>query len=511
MAANLTGEIGRLVDVFRSTDAGITWDPRIDHGSEIGPWLLSNLLLGAGCVSGEPIDQGWYDNVIAVDPVDPDIVWVGGVDLLRSDDGGRTFGITGFWYFDQIFGPGHHSYLHADQHALVFHPGYDGVSNQTLYVGNDGGLARTTNARAVTGGEPCAFSSFGDRPRIDWESLNSGYAVTQFYHGDAVAGTDLFIGGTQDNGVNLVRSATGYGAWEHVLGGDGGYVAIDPDDPAVIYAETQHFPAIVKSVDAGVTFSPATGGITDDDGLFITPIAMDPGNPQVLWTGGTRPWRTTDAAASWQLAGVGFGEGHEISAIAVAPGDSSVVYLGLATGGVARTTDGYGSFPGWTLTTEGLPQAFVSSIAVHPGDPEIAYCTYSTYGVPHVFETLDGGVTWHAIDGIAQTGVPDIPVHSVVVRGCDPRQLYVGTELGVFVSEDRGTTWEPANLGLVHTVVETLDLQDEDTLVAFTHGRGAFRTGLDRCVATGAPRLPSRRVEPGTALSTSATRPERWR
>jgi len=508
MAANTSGEVGRLVDVFRSTDGGLTFEPRIDPESVAGPWLLSNLLLAAGCISGEIYDQGWYDNVIVVDPVDPDIVWVGGIDLFRSDDGGRTFGITDYWFFDQIYGPSHPSYLHADQHALVFHPGYDGASNQILYVGNDGGLARTQNARAATSQEACAFSSLGDRPEIDWENLNTGYGVTQFYHGDAVAGTELYIGGCQDNGVNLVRSTSGYDAWEHVIGGDGGYVAIDPDDPSVIYAETQYFPAIVKSRDGGGTFSPASRGITDDDGLFITPFVMDPSNPQVLWTGGTRPWRTTNAAESWQLAGLGFGEGHEISAIAVAPGDSSVVYLGLATGGVARTTDGHGVFPSWTLTTDGLPAAFVSSIAVNPIDPDIAYCTTSTYGVPHVFETLDGGITWTPIDGIAQAGVPDIPVHCIVVRSCDPRQLYVGTELGVFVSKDRGTTWEPANLGLAHTVVEALDLKDERTLVAFTHGRGAFQTTLDACTATEVPRQPSRRVASGGLGSTLATRPE---
>ncbi|MHC4428645.1 MAG: WD40/YVTN/BNR-like repeat-containing protein, partial [Planctomycetota bacterium] len=144
-----TGQTGQLVDVFRSDDGGQSFTGRVDMDSLTGPWLLSNLILATGCLEGGTYSQGWYDNIIAVDPIDPDIVWVGGVDIFRSDDGGRNWGIPGYWIFYQLDPPPPY-YIHPDHHNIVFHPQYNGTTNQTMYVTNDGGLFRTTNARAAT-------------------------------------------------------------------------------------------------------------------------------------------------------------------------------------------------------------------------------------------------------------------------------------------------------------------------------------------------------------------------
>ena len=133
------------------------------------------------------------------------------------------------------------------------------------------------------------------------------------------------------------------------------------------------------------------------------------------------------------------------------------------------------------LVTNGLYGGWVSSVAVDPEDPDVAYCTYSNYGIPHVLRTLNGGANWTSIDGIEAAGVPDIPAHWIAVRPCDPQQLYVGTELGVFASDDGGANWDPVNDSLAHTVVETLDFKNSQTLVAFTHGRGTFVTDLEPC------------------------------
>ena len=130
------------------------------------------------------------------------------------------------------------------------------------------------------------------------------------------------------------------------------------------------------------------------------------------------------------------------------------------------------SATGWEIFTSGLYGAWVSSVAVDPQDPDTAYITYSNFGVPHVLRTTNGGQDWFSIDGIDFEGVPDIPAHWVAVRPCNSRQLFVGTELGVFASDDGGASWAPFNTGLAHTVVETLDWKNENTLVAFTHGRG---------------------------------------
>jgi photosystem II stability/assembly factor-like uncharacterized protein len=474
---------GRIAGLFRSDD-GITFAYAQDPEHKFTPWLFSYASIATGCLTGYPIySQGWYDQAIAVDPADPDKLFLGGIDQYRSDDAGYTFGMTGYLFFREEE-PSYPHYIHVDQHTIVFHPDYDGVTNQTMFVGNDGGLWKTENARAASTQEECPIAaSPGPPPEVVWESLNNGYAVTQFYHGAVAKTADVFIAGAQDNGTSRVGSTTTPNDWAEIYGGDGGYVAIDHTDDDVVYVEIQGFPTMVKSIDGGETFVDATGGITDTDGLFITPFAMDPSDPLVLWTGGSRPWRTTNGAASWTPAGPDIPAGSQISAVAIAPGDGNVVYLGFSNGYVARTTDGLAGSPTWSLISAGLPVGgWVSSVAVDPVNPEVAYTTYSTAGVQHIFRTADGGGSWTSIDGVSATGIPDIPVHWIAVRPDNSAQLYAGTEFGVFATDDTGTTWAPANTGLANTVVESLEFQDPNTLVAFTFGRGVFVATLDAVV-----------------------------
>ena len=477
------GAVGKLVSVFRSTDGGDTWVARPDPLHPFSPWLLSNLTLATGCLAGPVYSQGWHDNAIAVDPKDPNIVWVGGIDLFRSDDGGQTFGLADYWFGDQTSLVPDANYSHADQHTIVFHPNYDGVTNQTMYVGSDGGVFRTLNARAATSQEDCPLPADQPLPDIVWAPLNNGYGVTQFYHGDSGQNAVSFVGGAQDNGSSQALGIGAPNSWTHILGGDGGYIAVDPTDNQTIYAEIQFFPEIRKSTDGGLTFSSAINGITDTDGLFITPFAMDQNDPSVLWTGGSRPWRTTDGAALWTPAGPDLSGPGTISAIAVAPTDSNVVYLGFNNGFVARSTDALAASPSWTTFTAGLRLgAWVSSVAVDPANPDIAYATYSTFGGKHVYRTVNGGVSWAPIDGVGAGALPDLPVHWLAVRACNSQQLYLGTELGVFASDDGGASWLPTSPGVPTTIVESLDFRSNNELVAYTFGRGAFLATLAPCV-----------------------------
>ncbi|MCA9293361.1 MAG: hypothetical protein KDA20_06070 [Phycisphaerales bacterium] len=475
--ADLGEPMGKLVQVYRSIDGGATFQPRADLANDpFAPWLLSNLNYSVGCYGSLNTGQGWYDNIIAVDPIDPNIVWIGGVDLLRSDDGGATWGVA-----RDDSGGGSLAYPHVDQHGIVFHPGYDGITNQIMFVTNDGGIYRTVNARATPSYVTCPVNAPAAPPGIAWQALNLDYGVTQFYHGDTSPTIDRFIGGTQDNGTIGVSSATGLNNWLRLLGSDGGYCAIDPTNPSVMYMETQYFPNIYKTTSSGASVTRAVAGIMDSDGLFITPFAMDPSNPQILWTGGSRPWYTTDGAAYWLPARTtAFSSGGRISAIAIAPTDSNIVCMGLSNGRVFRSTNALAPLPIWTESNSAqglIDGAYVSSIAIHPTDPAILYLTYSTYGVPHVYRTIDGGASWARIDGAAPNDIPDIPAHWIAPRPSNPNQLFLGTELGVFTSNDAGTTWIPVP-GIPHTIVETLDFQRDDQLVAFTHGRGAWRATL---------------------------------
>ncbi len=465
--------------VYRSTQSGDpgSWVARVlsSDGDKLNTALLSNPLYAflseCGYGNSEWINQGWYDNVIAVDPRDPHRVWVGGIDLFRSDDGGRTWGLASYWWVETS----NPQYVHADHHVIVFHPQYDGVTNRTMFVGTDGGIFRTEDARAPVARGPrvaCSPSS-GFR----WRSLNNDYGVTQFYHGLPFPDGRAYFGGTQDNGTLLGSEWRGANGWIEIWGGDGGYVAVDPENPQVLYV-TNPRGRVQKSQNGGISFDSATRGLNDDGFEFIAPLAMDPNNPRRLWTGGWYLWRTDDGASRWQRASSmrpGYGS---VTALAVAPGDSNIVVAGMSDGHILRTTAALqaDAATAWAFTRPRT--GFVSSVAFDPTNPRIVYATYSTFGGAHVWKSTDGGATWRSIDGYGAGRLPDLPVHVLVVDPTDPQRLYIGTDLGVFVSVNGGATWAVENTGFANVVTEALTVGRVGTrpyLFAFTHGRGAWR------------------------------------
>ncbi len=475
--------------VYRSNSGGDpgSWGVRVDNGD---PSKLNTLLLTnpAGssyveCGWGEEnswTPMGWYCNVIAVDPVDPDVVWAAGVDLFRSDDGGRNWGLASYWWGRTD--PGFPSFAHADHHAIVFPPGYDATVNTTMFTANDGGIFRTDNPRASIGSDENAICD-PTSSEVVFVPLNHNLGITQFYHGAPFPGGAAYLGGAQDNGTILGTEAWGSDGWVGIWGGDGGYVAVDPTNPEVIYAESQRF-GFRKSVNGGLDFSEAVNGVTEprQDFLFITPFVMDPNNRLRLWTGGRRVWRTDDGAALWAPASRNPLGSGQVSALAVEPGNSNTVIVGTTDGFIARNHNALnaGAISAWLSSRP--RDGFVTSVAFHPSIPEVLYATYAEFGGRHVWRSDDGGATWEAIDGHGSTGLPDIPVHCIVIDPSNPRRLYLGTDLGVFTSINAGATWAVENSGFAGVVTEWLALGTDSSgaplLFAFTHGRGAWKVGL---------------------------------
>jgi hypothetical protein len=197
------------------------WTARVTNASptKLNTLLLTNPIIASlnDCYA-IPLDsylnQGWYDNVIAMDPLDPNRVWVGGIDLFRSDDGGQNWGVAAYWW-----GSPDPAYAHADQHAIVFHPSYNGTTNKVLFVGNDGGVFRTNDARAATTtGLGICDTAFGN---FTWTERNNNYGVTQFYYGVPYPGGAAYFGGTQDNGTVRGTDGAGSEAWTTLVGATG--------------------------------------------------------------------------------------------------------------------------------------------------------------------------------------------------------------------------------------------------------------------------------------------------
>jgi uncharacterized protein (TIGR03437 family) len=476
---------------FRSDNGGSSFTPMVRNtdANKVNTSILSNLPFASSiaCKNGTVDDfsgQSWYDLTIAVDPVDFNRVWVGSIDLVRSDDGGANWGFGAFAY--ESFGGsliyGKDDQLHPDQHFLVFHPQYNGTTNQQMFVGNDGGIWRTNNARAQVSTGPFAACDARNN-KVAWTPLNNGYGVTQFYHGSVYPDGKTYLGGTQDNGTPRGNDTDGPNKWKMIFLADGGYSAVDFLNPNTLYVSTQGA-GFRKSTDGGATFSTVTFGLGGTVS-FITPMIQDPSDPARLYTGGSILFRS-NKMTFWEQLGspsVVTGSTSALSAFAVAPTDSNYMLLGQGDGSISRTTRALALSPINTLSASFERSArprtgSVSWLAFDPTDKNIAYATYSTFGGSHVWKTTNAGESWSAIDGSGGTGIPDIPVHCIVVDTSNTARLYVGTDLGVFVSIDGGATWTVENTGFANVVTETLALNTVNgvtSLYAFTHGRGAFK------------------------------------
>jgi hypothetical protein len=465
--ANGSGEI------WRSTNGGKTYTRR------------------NGLADGRPApylgDQGWYGNVIwAGDPSDENLVIVGGIDLWRSTDGGNTLRDMSTWWDKRS--------AHADHHCIVAHPGYNGKTNRRVFFGNDGGVFTTANVRTV--GDDAQL------PRIKgWRELDNTYGVTQFYAGAGNVASGSIIGGAQDNGTLRFTSSGGSEGWTEMFGGDGGWCAADPTDANVFYGEYVYL-NIHRSTDGGAsaeyisgqfwngsawTWKPVPYRIPDaqsHNALFIAPFVLDPNQPDRLLAGGLSLWRTDDAkrpntdntGPAWRA--IKMSAGSLISALAVATGDSALVWVGHADGQVFKSTNATASTPVWQRVDRSGPQPlsinrYCTGITIDPQHHDTVYVTVGGYIHGNLWRTTDGGATWSDLG----QALPAAPVRALAIHPDHATFLYAGTEVGLFASEDSGLTWSPTNEGPTNCSVDDLFWMGR-TLVCATHGRGMFRIDL---------------------------------
>ncbi len=445
--------------IQKSTDGGVSWNP-VTKPSDVST--------GETHLGG----QGWYNNVITVHPTDPNTVVIGGIDLFKTTNGGNSW--------TQVSDPSGPPKAHVDQHALVF----DKTNTNLLYVGNDGGMFKSTNSGST------------------FFAVNNNLGITQMYSAAVHPTLTTYLAGSQDNGT--VKS-TGTTSWTQVFPGDGGFTAIDFTTPTTMYTEYVYL-CIQKSTSSGVggTWSRMISGIpaagnnqgdgTSDRCEFIAPFVMDPSNSQNLVAGTYKIYRTTNGAGMWSaisgdLTGDAAGQNATITAIAVAKTSSATIYVGTsgsttATAKVQVTTN-TGST--WNDVTGTLPDRHVKSFAIEPGNASHAYVTFSGYGTSHVYRTVNTGVSWTNASG----DLPDLPVNAIVIDPANSSHLIVGTDLGIFESVNAGTNWTQQTTGFPNVSVDDLDLRSDAVLFAATHGRGLFKTNAPVAVQDDRPSYPT--------------------
>jgi photosystem II stability/assembly factor-like uncharacterized protein len=488
--------------VFRSTNGGSTWSPvsmpgmpgeceRIEvcHAPSDGnvvyvwaagaPYILDpvalsegeesemptpylwrrNVFNGAFTAQATPSDvqtgQAWYDWFAGVAPNNPDVLYVGAINVHK---GARS--TTGAWNWINISAKTSGDSIHPDQHAVAFSP----ADANVVYVGNDGGIYRSTDAG------------------ISWQSLNKGLSITEFeFLMQHPQFETWLVGGLQDNGT--VRYE-GEEVWFHVADGDGGDCGINTSSPYTCY-HTYYGMGMERStkgggwgtwdwigpnVDEADNYRPRNPGA-----LFYPPLEV---NNRLVVQAGRAVFISTNAGNTWPTRIALPGVAGLASALAVPT--TARIYVGTDRGRIYRLelTGGNWSNP----VSLGRPAGgFVSDILVDPTNPSRLWVTYSSIAAGsvggRVFRSDNGGSIWHDVG----SGLPDIAINAVEIDPLNPDTVFVAADVGVYRSTNAGVVWTSFNNGLPNALVKDLSFHGRSRLLrAATQSRGVWEIAVDQ-------------------------------
>jgi hypothetical protein len=483
---------GCQLGAYRSVDGGATW-------TQI-PGSAGSALKNCGNGAGD-YNQNWYDQGIAIDPNNADRAFFDTFEVWFWANGNSTWNDTTCGY------SGGTQVVHVDQHALAFVPG----SSSILLVGNDGGIHATKNADTASA-------------TVDptWFNLDGGLNTIEFYSGDisanfATSAAPQANGGAQDNGsmsVTFAGSPTGPVQWQMGVGGDGFYGRIDPvggrfyqgNNGGIINVCTSNCTASGTTwADTGSPWTNATGDVQS----FVLPYEIfkgTPGNPLTdcppagcthLIVGTVRVWETITGAGGWypnspaNLTKQTLGNRSFINQLAFAPSDQTTAMVGTNDGNVQI---GFGMGTGaptatWVNVTGSnavLPNRPILDVAFDPNttNAPTAYAAVggfnaNTPGTPgHVYRIVCtancASFTWTNKSG----NLPDIPVDSIIANPNIPKQVFAGTDWGLYFTDDitaASPVWSRFENGLPHSMVWDLQIdRGNTTLSVWTRGRGAY-------------------------------------
>lgn len=424
----------------RSEDFGATW--AIVNQTDYSKW------------------QGWFAHDVDVSLNNPDKIVAIGIDVWNSNDGGQTLiqetngGIGA--YNPPIGDPGDPNFVHSDCHDVKFHP----TEPNIVYVASDGGVHRSEDGGAT------------------FQLCTGGLQNCQFYNGFSNSNQDanFAMGGLQDNGTIVWDGDL---SWAVVLGGDGSWTGINQQNDDIYFASWQglNVRRFSNSGQNSMAINPMANT------AFISPYVLYPSNSEIMYAGHGGVSISTNGGDSWSYTNNGnpIDIGNPVLSMDIAFDNPNVVYAATAPTSLFGGTRGrvfmtITSGSTWNDITGDLPDRYPMDISVDPTDEGTAYITFSGYGSGHVFKTTNYGQDWVDISG----DLPDVPTNAVVVDPLYPDNIYVGNDLGVFVSIDGGQTWQTYQMGL-NTATMIFDLKISNParkLRAATHGNGAYERDL---------------------------------
>jgi len=438
------GPVIRGATVYRSDNGGTSWA----RSSEYEPYMEG--------LSGT---YGWVFGQIRVDPNNEDKIYVMGLGLNVSEDRGRTFrSLRG---------------MHSDHHGLWIDPAN---SNYLVNV-NDGGVAVSYDAGA------------------NWRPFYDNLPLAQFFNIAHDMGSPFRVyGSVQDHGsyrgvVDLSRGRGNIPAVEFdgAPGGEGSSHAVDPTDPDIVYSAGFYGTFQRTNMATGETAAlvPRPGpGEPNYRGQWVAPFIISPHNPRIIYHGMNFLFRSLDRGDSWERispdltyndpAKYGDIPYQTIFSISESPFQFGQIYVGTDDGRVWRTDDGGKN---WKEIERGLPyEKWVAELVASRYNHGTVYMAQNGKRdddfAPYLWKSTDFGETWTSI----LANLPSGPVNFIKEDPKNPAVLYVGTDLGMYVSLNGGGEWLALPGGDLPTTFfhDAIIHPVEDILVAATHGRGVW-------------------------------------
>lgn len=426
--------------LYRSLDEGVTWEQTISGEQKDLVGYTTN-----GNIEG---GQGYYNLSLAISPTNPDEILVGGTHIWKSIDGGFNFTFN-----DNGWQPSTY-WIHGDQHEFTYNP-----INNNLYCGNDGGIYRT-----IDGGE-------------NWTDLSKGLQILQSYRiGLSATDENLIISGNQDNGSFKFNDDSCIA----VFGGDGMECIVNYNDPEIIFTSIQ-FGDIYRSLNAGQNFTNIKP-FGAAQGEWCTPYSMHPEDPNTLYAGYQEVYKTTNMGDTWEKLTTDLTGPNPLECLEVAPSEDNYIYAATYFK-IWRTQDGGLT---WTDITDGLPLhdyppvplelLTFYDIAISSTDPNTLWVTFSNFEEGEkVYKSSNGGDSWINVSN----NLPNFPVNCIVHQFGTNDGVYVGTDAGVFYTDNDLNAWFDVSSGLPNVVVTELEIQySANKLVAGTYGRGLWESEL---------------------------------
>ena len=411
-----------------------------------------------------PYWQGWYSHDIAIHPTVTDEIMYIGIDAWKSIDGGVTVSQVSdasTWQFEKISvdePEGDSTFIHADIHAVYYHP----LDTEKIFFAGDGGVHMSPDRGAT------------------FITLNGGLQTTQFYPNFATSAQDssFAIGGTQDNSTYIYD---GSASWTRDIGGDGMSAAINPLNDSIVYASAQGL-FLARSVDRTAEFfliSPPAA--MNEATAFSAPYLLAPSSPNIVYAGRQFLYKSNDFGDTWQTTSVNTVDGgNVIIDIAISNTDTSKIYVAtspnpfgnISSAKLLRSEDNGET---WLDISWTLPNRIIKDIALDPTDDQTIYVVFSGFGTAHMAKSIDGGANWQLIESL-----PDLPTNTLFVDPLNSDHIYVGNDLGVYFSNDSGATWELFSHGLPDaTIAINLSYSKSNRKIRLaSHGRGVYERDL---------------------------------